>query len=286
MDSYRRRQIQAKALEVLKDAGVSSLPVKPIEIAEHLEITVEAKPPSMSGASGWLICNGDRFAIVYATHIDNLGFQNFSIAHEIGHYCLDGHPEHIFKNGNEHMSRAGFSSADAIEQEADYFAACLLMPKPMCLPLINKNSDGMAAVTSLAMKCETSLVASALRYAEIGHLPAGVIQCHNGRVEFCATHTLLAHVGWARPLPRNTKVPSDSATQRLSEDREAVVHGGEDSDSAPASDWFSGASGKHGLSEEVIGLGKFGRTLTVLTLEAAEDYEEEESEYWADSRFH
>lgn len=285
MDAYRRQQIQARALEVLKDAGVTSLPVKPIEIAEHLEIRVEAKPASMSGASGWLICNGDKFAIVYATHIDNLGFQNFSIAHEIGHYCLDGHPEHIFKNGNEHMSRAGFSSADVIEHEADYFAACLLMPKPMCLPLINKNSDGMAAVTSLATKCETSLVASALRYAEIGHLPAGVIQCHNGRVEFCATHTLQAHVGWARPLSRNAKVPCDSATQRLSEDREAVVRGGEDSDSAPASDWFSGASGKYGLLEEVVGLGKFGRTLTVLTLEDAEDDEEEESGRWEEPRF-
>lgn len=284
MDSYRRQQIQAKALEVLRDAGVSSLPVKPKDIAEHLEMKVEPKPSSMSGASGWLICNGNRFAIVYATHIDNLGFQNFSIAHEIGHFCLDGHPEYIFRSSNEHMSRAGFSSADAIEQEADYFAACLLMPKPLCLPLINKNSDGMAAVTSLATKCETSLVASALRYAEIGHLPAGVIQCYNGRVEFCATHTLLAHVGWARPLSRNTKVPRDSATQRLSEDREAILRGGEDGDSAAASDWFSGASGKHGLSEEVIGLGKFGRTLTVLTLEDA-DEKTEESDRWEEPRF-
>lgn len=192
MDNYRRQQIQAKALEVLNDAGVSSLPVKPIEIAKHLEIRIEAKPASLSGASGWLVRNGNEFAIVYATHIDNLGFQNFSIAHELGHFCLDGHPEHIFQNGDEHMSRAGFSSADVIEHEADYFAACLLMPKPMRLPLINKSSDGMAAVTSLATKCETSLVASALRYAEIGHLPTGVIQCHNGRIEFCATHTLLA----------------------------------------------------------------------------------------------
>ena len=128
----------------------------------------------------------------------------------------------------------------------------------------------MAAVTTLATNCKTSLVAAALRYTEIGHLPAGVLQCFNGRVEFCAIHPLQAHVGWARPLIRNAKVPADSATWRLSEDKQAVLRGGEDSDNASAGDWFSGADGKAGLIEEAIGLGRFGRTLTLLTLENAE----------------
>ncbi|MEA9490682.1 hypothetical protein VC187_16145, partial [Xanthomonas campestris] len=41
----------------------------------------------------------------------------------------------------------------------------------------------------------------------------------------------------------------------------------EESDSAEASDWFSGAKSGIYLTEEVIGLGSFGRTLTLLTLE-------------------
>ena len=86
MDSYRRQQIEAKAQEMLNDAGVTSLPVKPIEIAKHFEIDVQAKPATASGASGWLVRVGSDFAIIYATHIDNEGFQNFSIAHELGHY--------------------------------------------------------------------------------------------------------------------------------------------------------------------------------------------------------
>lgn len=274
MDSYRRQQIQAHAWSLLQEAGVSALPVRPLEIAQHLQIHVEAKPASIAGASGWLIRSGDDYAIVYATHIDSPGFQNFSIAHELGHYSLPGHPEHIFLSGDQHASRAGFNSADAFEQEADYFAACLLMPKPLCTPLIHRNIDGMEAVRALANSCQTSLVASALRYAEIGPIPAGVIQCQRGRVEFCATYPLLSRVGWAKALTRNTKVPDHSATWRLAEDHAAVLAGGEDSDTAPASEWFAGASRGYELVEEVVGLGKFGRTLTLLTLGDADEVED------------
>lgn len=285
MDAYRRQQIHAKAMELLREAVVTSLPVRPIEIAKHLDIKTAAKPATVYGASGWLIRNGNEFAIVYATHIDSEGFQNFSIAHELGHYWLEGHPEHVFQNGNEHVSRAGFGSTDVIEHEADYFAACLLMPKPLCMPLINRNLDGMAAVMALARQCGTSLTAAALRYSELSPVPTGVLQCLDGRVEFCAAYGLQARVGWARPLPRNTRVPPECATFRLAEDSAAILQGGEDSDSSPASDWFSGADGRSGLIEEVVGLGRYGRTLTVLTLEQLDAGDEEDEKKWDEPRF-
>lgn len=285
MDAYRRQQISGKAIELLNEAGVASLPVRPIEIAEHLDIRVDAKPPTMTGASGWLIREGDAFAIVYATHIDNAGFQNFSVAHELGHYWLEGHPEHVFRHGNQHMSHAGFGSADAIEHEADYFAACLLMPKHLCAPLMNANIDGMAAVIALAKQCGTSLTAAALRYAELGPCPTGVVQCLNGRVEFCASYPLLAHVGWAKALPRGSKVPAESATHRLAQDGDAILGGCEDSDSSLACDWFPGADSKSGLIEEVVGLGRFGRTLTVLTLEKYDADGEVDEPEWSEPRF-
>ena len=278
MDSLRRRTIEAQAETLLRDAGIIGLPVEPIRVAEHLGIQVTARPPSMKGASGWLVRVGEEFAIVYATYIDSIGFQHFSIAHEIGHYMLDGHPEHVFRNGNEHSSHAGFGASDEIEREADYFAACLLMPKKMCKPLINARQDGMAAVINLAENCKTSLTAAALRYAEIGDLPIGVVQCFSGKVEFCASYPLQKHVAWARALPRNHKVPMESATRRMSEDQQAILSCGEDNDACDSSDWFPGADSSVGLVEEVIGLGKFGRTLTILTLDSdiVDDDEHEE----------
>ena len=278
MDSYRRQQIEAKAKALLIDCGVTSIPVDPIAIAKSLEIQVHAKSPGSSGASGWLIRHGDDYAIVYATNVDSVGFQHFSVAHELGHYCLDGHPEHVFRLGHEHESRGGFSSADHIEREADYFAACLLMPRHLCAGLVSRSKDGMAAVLSLAKTCETSLTAAALRYAEIGHKPAGVVQCLNGKVEFCAVYSLRAHVGWASPLSRNSKVPSGSATARLAAEPEAIRACLEDSENSEATDWFSGAKGGVYLDEEAIGLGRFARTLTLLTAEPADMDEEDESE--------
>lgn len=285
MDTLRRRKIEFAAEQLIADSGTDALPIDPIRVAEHLDISVHAKPAGATGASGWLVRQGSDFAIIYATHEGNEGRQNFSVAHELGHYALDGHPEHVFSSGEEHASQAGFGSSDPIEREADYFASCLLMPRALCKPLINRHGDGMAAVIALAKACKTSLVAAAIRYAEIGHLPTGVVQCVGGRVEFCAVHPLQAQVGWARPLPRGGKVPAGSATDRLARDTEGVRRGGEDSDSCEASDWFSGARGNVYLIEEVIGLGGFGRTLTLLTLEEADDDEEDEDEETSRPRF-
>ena len=47
--------------------------------------------------------------------------------------------------------------------------------------------------------------------------------------------------------------------------------GREASDTVPPSEWFSGASGRYELVEEVIGSGTFGRTLTLLTVTEADD---------------
>lgn len=286
MDSLRRRLIEARSEQLLRDVGVSELPVNPIDVAEHLDIAVTAKAPSVKGASGWLVRSGDNYGIVFATHIDSVGFQHFSISHEIGHFMLDGHPEHVFRTGSEHASHAGFGAADSIEREADYFAACLLMPKNLCKPLIQQKQDGMPAVIALAQRCETSLTAAALRYAEIGKLPIGVVQSFNGKVEFCAAYPLLEYVRWARPLMHNAPVPMNSATRRLSDDPDAVLTRAEDSESAEAVDWFPGADRNADLIEEVIGLGKFGRTLTILTLDpSSDDDEESEEDGWGEPRF-
>ena len=65
-----------------------------------------------------LVKVGDEFGVMYATDIPSKGFQNFSIGHEIGHYCIEGHADALLANG-VHYSHAGFFSVDPFEQEAD-----------------------------------------------------------------------------------------------------------------------------------------------------------------------
>lgn len=282
MNDYRRQQIHAKALELLQSAGVTALSVDPIKIAEHLEIDVHAKPADIEGASGWLIKSGEHFGIAYATHIPSEGFQRFSIAHELGHYWLDSHPAHIFKDGSMHQSHAGFGSADPIELEADYFASCLLMPATLCKPVMWGSKDGMAAVKALANKANTSLQASAIRYAELSRIPSAIVLSHDGIVEYCLDSGLRKEIGWPRGLGRGSRLPMNTASMRLTSDAGAVLRACEDSDNASASDWFHGVETRQTLTEEAVGLGKYGRVLTLLTLDESD---EEENDEWDEPRF-
>lgn len=277
MDNYKRQKIKARADELRKEARVDSLPIDPFAIARHLEISVEAKPRTMAGASGWLIKSGDNFGILYATHIGNEGFQRFSVAHELGHYWLEGHPEHIFSDSLEHASRAGFGSVDPIEQEADYFAACLLMPEALCRAHVTKSSDGLAGVQSLATLCKASLEAAAIRYAEISGVHTAAVISSNKKIEYCMPGSLLKQFHGSQHPKRGTKPPVDSATERLLDDIGLINACCEDSDTSTAAMWFS-CSSRKGIVEEAIGLGRYGKVLTILTLENADEDEEDDDE--------
>jgi IrrE N-terminal-like domain len=116
--------------DVIRERGISAFPVEPIDIACELDIEVVAKPVR-EGASGMLLRVGNSYGIVYAGHIDNPGFERFSIAHELGHYFLPGHIDAVLGDSDIHESYAGFESGDRYEVEADHFAAALLMPRQM-----------------------------------------------------------------------------------------------------------------------------------------------------------
>ena len=97
-DPYWSATIAAE--KVVKERAISALPVDPIVLAQDLGIEVVAKPASAQGVSGMLLRRGNAFGIAYATHIDSTGFQNFSVAHELGHYFLPGHVDAVLSNGD------------------------------------------------------------------------------------------------------------------------------------------------------------------------------------------
>jgi Zn-dependent peptidase ImmA (M78 family) len=83
---------------------------------------VQPKPETVDGVSGMLPWRGTSSGILYATHIDNEGFQRFCVSHELGHYLLPGHLDDLRRAADGwHASRAGFVSTDPYELEADYF---------------------------------------------------------------------------------------------------------------------------------------------------------------------
>jgi hypothetical protein len=105
-DETAAKKAIGEAEQFIKDNKITALPVDPVQIAKDLEIEVVAKPASSKGVSGMLLRHGDNYAIAYATHIDNEGFQRFSVAHELGHYLLPGHIDQLLPDGKNDTNRA------------------------------------------------------------------------------------------------------------------------------------------------------------------------------------
>ena len=94
---------ELRSAEVLKDLKLGSLPIDPFEIAARKDILCQANSSLGSGISGCMMKVGDNFGIVYSTRFPSEGFQRFTVAHELGHYFMDGHISHLFANGQRRL---------------------------------------------------------------------------------------------------------------------------------------------------------------------------------------
>ena len=73
--------------------------------------------------------NNGQVYIMVNSNIDNIGRKNFTIAHELGHYFLSHQLKQnaFYCSDNEIVEEGAWK--DPIEQEANYFASCFLMPE-------------------------------------------------------------------------------------------------------------------------------------------------------------
>jgi Zn-dependent peptidase ImmA (M78 family) len=265
------------ASRVIREQGVATLPVDPIAIAKGVGIEVVAKPANAKGVSGMLIRHGNDFVIAYATHIDSPGVQNFSIAHELGHYFLEGHVDAVIGPDGVHQSHAGFSSDDRYELEADHFAAALLMPDALFTAAVSRAGEGLAAIESLSALCVTSLTATAIRYAKCTDDVAAVIVSTGKRINYCFMSKALEEIAGQNRVRKGEALPPGCSTELFNRDAGRVSRSDRTAGESDLQDWIGGGHSVT-LTEEVVGLGGYGRTLTVLTAQDAVDLEELEED--------
>lgn len=273
MDPFATREAE----RLLKEWNIQSLRVDPLAIAARHDILCQEMPSSSGGVSGMFIRRGNAYGILYATHVENEGFQRFSIGHELGHYFLPGHPEAVFSNGGMHQSRAEFASNDKYETEADQFACGLLMPNYLFDPALDKAGDGLGAVKSLAELCGTSLTATAIRYAQRSPEPTAIVVSIGAKVDYCFMSDELKEYRGLTWIKKGSAVPRDSETYGFNKDANNVLLCRESERSVDLATWFGGnIEGE--LYEEVIGLGSYGKTLTVLSASDMPDLDEIEED--------
>ena len=283
ISKIRRLEVTRCAEDLVRDR--STFPINPFQMAKDKDIEVRSWRPTKHGISGFLMKEGDAFGIGYSEFINNQGFINFTVGHELGHYCLPGHVEKLFSNPSGfHYSRSGFICHDECEKEADLFSATLLMPEALFRKTLRQTGSGFSAIESLSGLCVTSITATAIRFAEFSEDPVAIVVGSSGRVDFCSMSEVLRHYRGLTWLKAGDSIPQLSATFRFQQVQDNITHGKTAEAFTMLNEWFDGAP-RIEMKEDVVGLGHYGKTLTVLftretlTEEETQKDDAEEEEY-------
>lgn len=261
---FRLKMATQCAEKLLRDEGYDGLTIDPFEIAKNKNIMVQAKPSTHDGVSGMLLRHGNDFCIVYATHIPSAGFQRFSVAHELGHYFLEGHIDQVLGKDGIHESKTGFAASDVYELEADHFAAGLLMPSTPFKRELRRRPPGLTTVTALSDLCVTSRTATAIRCAELTDDALAVIVSTGHHIDYCFLSDAMKSLPQLSWLLKGSPIPAGTLTAAYASDPARVSAEQIETDDIDVREWLGG-SRKAQVTEDVVALGRYGKCLTVLS---------------------
>jgi Zn-dependent peptidase ImmA (M78 family) len=167
-------KIEQKGEEILRACRISSAPIPLEDIFTHLGITV-VRNNLGEGVSGILIIENGKGTIGF-NPADAKTRQRFTMAHELGHFVLHRQLEsEVFIDRDfivKYRSEKDYTVLEARqEQEANIFAAALLMPKDMLKSEFEKKEyanlkerafiDKMAKVFDVSSQAMTYRIANA-----------------------------------------------------------------------------------------------------------------------------
>lgn len=165
----------------------------------------EEKP--MTGAEGRIVFAGSKSAfIVINQKIINPEKKRFIRAHELGHLQMHRSLRPFF-----HCDVQAFRERNkqgSHESEANAFAAELLMPEQLFMPLIEGQPFSVELLQRTARRFKVSLMAMSFRYMELGTEPIAVLFSQDGHIKWANRSIDFI----ANYLPTNRPLPERSAT--------------------------------------------------------------------------
>src|SRR5690606_8925165 len=104
-------------------------------------------------------------------------------AHELGHYFIDTH-RNALKQGlvPQHPSIISINQKNPIEKEADYFAACLLMPETIFKNFCYKRPLSGRLIDDLSLSFKVSKLAVVFRYFSLNMFPMALVFSKGGKI--------------------------------------------------------------------------------------------------------
>jgi hypothetical protein len=185
-DKQTRRELGArgrlKATELLRRLRIQRLEELDIEaIAFHLGLRV--KYGGLSGAQGRLASHGGRGLIRVADDIQQPQRRRYIIGHELGHHLLHTKEGRVSLCTEGDLLRYDAGAGNA-EEEANWFAAELLMPKPLFEPMCDVKQPSLAVVRSLAETFNTTPTATAIRFVDLAPEACAVVWSEDGAIKW------------------------------------------------------------------------------------------------------
>jgi IrrE N-terminal-like domain len=133
------------------------------------------------GCSGTLLPLNGTFGIA-VRESDSRPRKRFTVAHELGHFCIPSHKKHAVHCVSPELSREG--SVRAAEREANAFAAELLMPRETIQAMVETGAIDMSRALEVAEAFDVSTLSAALRVSEITRERSAVVYFQDGRIRW------------------------------------------------------------------------------------------------------
>jgi Zn-dependent peptidase ImmA (M78 family) len=245
---------QQKAVELIEKYCIDSparLDLEEIANAEYL-IVEETDTDNYLGKINF---NQDFGLVSISKAIAETGAKRFTLAHELGHF-INEREKRFLKHSCSFIDIYG---RKVHENNANIFAAELLMHRPWFNKIILNRPVNMELIKEIAEHLGVSLTAAAFRYTEIGQYPAAVIMSREGKVAWSSINEYFPYK-W---IPKNYIVRNDSSAYDFFNGNEVQTC----DDLVPAHTWFSedkNCNATDYLYEQNIVMKNYNSVLTLL----------------------
>ncbi|MCH8978101.1 MAG: ImmA/IrrE family metallo-endopeptidase [Armatimonadetes bacterium] len=219
---------------------------------------IEVERKSLPGCEGRLMRwpGGGRITVDESHGIE--GRTRFSIAHELGHWFLHGDLDQAFWHSDTNET-AWYKGSD-VEQEANEFAAELLLPEVLLKPIAMQRAFEFPAVDHVAGIFRVSLTVAGLGLSRLSKDECAVVLSDGETVWWCARNRKLGE--WYFHIARGTKLSDDSKAWH------APCEGDEKMTPVLTTAWFPQCPHSHRLEvwEASRELESIGHVLTLLAV--------------------
>lgn len=205
-------KLKSLANKIFEDNS-GEIPVNVEQIAKNNEISIEYMEFKSNKLDGLLVFYSGKSKIFLNSNIvKNSSYYRtrFTIAHELGHYFIDEHRQHIIDKGSI-FSETEYQSSDEMEKEADFFASCLLMPdeefKSHCLEPFSPK-----LIFDLSEIFNVSRIATLFRYFKLNMHPMCLFIIVDGKVKYFYASDDFPY--FVKDL-RNIPVPSGTMADKI-----------------------------------------------------------------------